>query len=310
MLLGLGAGMGFIYWKMRTDSGDSIFIGGRANNKGFYEDLGKRLGVAIRIVTTTSVKKAEEALLERLKAREPVMVMADMGFLPWFDFPGGYHFGGHSFVVCGYDGVDTALASDMDAGTAGKKKGFYYPISLEGLRIARSSQYKPFPPKNAYLEFDFAGFHSPTAGDIYSSIRQTADSQLNPPIKNAGVKGIRHAAKEIRNWPSQFSDFELRMNLFNLYVFIEIGGTGGGCFRYMYSRFLKEAALLAKDDSLLDPAEKMRESGAAFSEIALSFKESQGAKDLDERIERAGARLSEIADIEEEAYAELTRIAG
>jgi hypothetical protein len=32
------------------------------------------------------------------------------------------------------------------------------------------------------------------------------------------------------------------MNLFSLYVFIEIGGTGGGCFRYMYARFLNEAA--------------------------------------------------------------------
>jgi hypothetical protein len=38
----------------------------------------------------------------------------DMGMLPWFDLPEGYHFGGHTFVVCGFDGMQTVLASDME----------------------------------------------------------------------------------------------------------------------------------------------------------------------------------------------------
>jgi len=46
------------------------------------------------------------------------------------------------------------------------------------------------------------------------------------------------------------------MNLFNLYIFIEIGGTGGGCFRYMYSRFLKESAKVTKNNQLMELAEK------------------------------------------------------
>jgi hypothetical protein len=310
MILGLGAGMGFIYWKMKMDSGTSVFIGGRGNNKGFFDDVGRRTGVRIRTVTTTSAKKAEEALLERLRKDEPVMLFADMGLLPWFDFPQEYHFGGHSFVVCGFDGRDTVLASDMDSKAAGEKKGFYHPISLKRLKEARSSPYKPFPPKNIFLEFDFSDYHLPTAHDIYSSIGQTAESQLNPPIKNVGVKGIRYAAKEILKWPGQFSDSELRMNLFSLYVFIEIGGTGGGCFRYMYSRFLEESAAIAKNDSLLRPAGKIRRAGGLFSELGSSFKESEKAKDLDERIAKAGALLGAIADIEEDAYTELSSIVG
>ena len=101
MLLGLGAGMGFIYW---SPKGGSPFVGGRGNPKGFYSDLGERTGVRISEVSTASEKKAEAALVERLKRREPVMVFGDMGYLPWFEMPEGYHFGGHSFVVCGYDG--------------------------------------------------------------------------------------------------------------------------------------------------------------------------------------------------------------
>ena len=113
-----------------------------------------------------------------------------MGLLPWFDFPSDNHFGGHTFTVCGFDDKHTALASDMDPHTTGLKKGFYYPISLERLRAVRGSPYKPFPPKNASLEFDFTQFRSPGTQDIRSAINQTIEAQLSPPIKNLGVKGI------------------------------------------------------------------------------------------------------------------------
>jgi len=45
MLLGLGAGMGFIYWQMRMGPSTSIFVGGRGNAKNFFSDLSKRIGV-------------------------------------------------------------------------------------------------------------------------------------------------------------------------------------------------------------------------------------------------------------------------
>lgn len=234
MLLGLGAGMGFIYWYPK---GGYPFIGGRGNNKGFFYDLGKRTGVGIGVNSTASEKRGEESLKERLLRKEPVMVFADMGLLPWFEFPTEYHFGGHTFVVCGFDGRDTTLGSDMDQKASGLKKGFYHTISMEQLRKARNSPHKPFPPKNTWLDFDFSNFHDPRADDVFSSIEQTVESQLKPPIKNVGIKGIRHTAVEITRWPDIFDDKDLRMNLFNLYIFIEIGGTGGGCFRYMYSRF-------------------------------------------------------------------------
>jgi hypothetical protein len=41
MILGLSAGMGFIYWKMKMKTGYYVFIGGRENNKNFFNDLGK-----------------------------------------------------------------------------------------------------------------------------------------------------------------------------------------------------------------------------------------------------------------------------
>jgi hypothetical protein len=291
MLLGLGAGMGFMYWHQK---GIPPFIGGRGNVKNFFQDLGKRRYVIIEMKKIWSMRK------------EPVMVYGDMGFLPWFDLPEGYHFGGHTFVICGHDGKDTVLASDMDHKASGLKSGFYYPIMLEQLRKARSSPYKPFPPKNAYLEFDFSNYRAPKAEDVYSSINQTVHSMLNPPISNFGIKGIRRSAEEITKWPNLFDDRELRLNLFTVYIFIEIGGTGGGCFRYMYSRFLKEAAEITSNKALEEAASMIFESGKQFSELGQLFVDAETDTDIEERIGAAKEKFITIAEMEEEAFQYLT----
>jgi hypothetical protein len=308
MILGLGAGMGFIYWQMKMGATDYVFIGGRGNTKEFFNDLGKRTGVKIETISTSSAKKAEAALLKKLTKKEPIMVYGDMGFLPWFELPKDYHFGGHTFVVCGYDGKKTVLASDIDQKACGLKKGFYYPVSLEQLSKARNSTYKPFPPKNTYLEFDFKNYHDPNKRDIYSSIKQTIESQLNPPIKNIGVKGIRHTAKELLKWPNIFKDKELRMNLFTLYIFIEIGGTGGGCFRYMYSRFLQESSKITGNKDLITAAQGITESGDIFSEIGLLFKDAENNTEIKKNIKAASDKFNTIADIEEKAFSTLNSI--
>lgn len=306
--MGLGAGMGFIYWKMKTDMGTYVFIGGRGNNRNFFNDLGKRTGVKISTLSTASASKAEASLLGKLAKEEPVMMFGDMGLLPWFELPKDYHFGGHTFVVCGFDGKSVALASDLDQKAAGLKKGFYHEITLEQLRKARGSTHKPFPPKNAYLEFDFAKYHDPQRDDILSALRQTAESQLNPPIKNLGIKGLRYAASEILTWPRMFEDKELRMNLFSLYIYIEIGGTGGGCFRYMHSRFLKEAAKIVGDKALEEASTMFDQSGRQFTEIASMFEDAEKMQDINKRLSVASQKFKVIAEIEESAYDQLAKI--
>ncbi|MBM3210719.1 DUF4872 domain-containing protein [Candidatus Poribacteria bacterium] len=303
MLFGLGAGMGFMYWHQK---GIPPFVGGRGNVKEFFQDIGRRTSVKIEEKSTSSEKKAEIALLEKLGRNEPVMVYGDMGFLPWFDLPEGYHFGGHTFVICGYDGENTVLASDMEQKASGLKKGFYYPISLEQLSKARNSEYKPFPPDNTYLEFDFSNYHKPGMEDIYSAIKQEAESMLNPPISNFGIKGIRRTAKEIIKWQNMFNDMELRMNLFSIYIFIEIGGTGGGCFRYMYSRFLKEAAEITSNKELERVASMIYDSGKLLSEMALLFKDAETTSNIGERIIEAIKYLDKVADLEENAFRHLS----
>jgi len=187
MLLGIGSGMGFIYWHQK---GTPPFLGGRDKNKNFHVDIGERTGVVIDKKSTTSAAKAEKTMIEMLTKHQPVMMFVDMGFLPCFDFGEDYHFGGHTHVVCGYDGKGKVLVSDMDPEDTDLKRGFVYEMTLEELAKARGSTYKPFPPQNAYFTFDFSNYRPPTAEDIFAAIRQTVDQMLTPPIKNLGNKGI------------------------------------------------------------------------------------------------------------------------
>ena len=301
MLFGLGAGMGFIYWRMKTPGGEYIFVGGRGNMKGFSADLASRTGVVIREIRTASAAKAQAELLRQLKENKPVMLGGDMGYLPWFTFPREYHFGGHTFVACGYDGEDTVLCSDIDQKGAGVKKGFLATTSLAQLRQARASSFKPFPPKNLRLEFDFIHFRKPGKPEIVAAIRQVIDAALHPPIRNFGVKGMRHTADELLKWPSQLNDADLRANLFNLYIFIESGGTGGGCFRPMFARFLRESAALTGNPALRKSADDFEHIGRKFSEVGLLFKNAAKLHNPEHRIQAASKGFRDIADLEEKA---------
>ena len=74
LLLGLGAGVGFIYWHMK---GTIPFLGGRANTgrpgeEGMERTACRRLGVDVELIQTGSACKAEKSLLEFLEAGEPV----------------------------------------------------------------------------------------------------------------------------------------------------------------------------------------------------------------------------------------------
>jgi hypothetical protein len=304
MLLGLGSGMGLIYWHQK---GTIPFMGGRDHFKDFHEYIGKRTGVAIQKKTTTSTARAEKTMIEMLNRHEPVMMCVDMGYLPCFDFGEGYHFGGHTHVVCGYDGCDTVLISEIEPRETGLKKGFTYELSLEQLARARGSQYKPFPPKNTYFEFDFAQFRPPTADDIHAAIAQTLDRMLNPPIRNIGVKGIRKAAQEITRWPQKLTEEELRFSILNLYIFVTIGGTGGGIFRYMYSRFLDEASGIIANPELKKVSAELSRCGDLWTETAAPCVDALEVENPEELIKDVPDKLAVIASEEEEVFEHLKR---
>ncbi|MEW5872653.1 MAG: BtrH N-terminal domain-containing protein [Chloroflexota bacterium] len=301
MLLGIGEGVGFMYWQQK---GSPPFIGGRNTPKPSMEEIaGQRTGVSIQSYLTTSARRARESLLEMLASGQPVMLQVDMGFLPYFDFGGQeYHFGGHAIVACGYDAkTGQVLIADRDG---------LYPVPLADLAKARGSTFKPFPPKNRWYSFDFSHKRLPSRAEIYQAIQAQAQFMLAPPIRSFGIPGIRKAAQAIPQWPSTLSPDEIKWTLFNTYIFISpVGGSGGGNFRYMFSRFLGEAACLAENPDLGESAADFQHIADKWQELSAWFHQASEQADPAAQLKDCVAPLNELADLEQSAWGRLRQLA-
>jgi hypothetical protein len=297
MLLGLGQGVGFIYWHQK---GTLPFLGGRAAPQPSMEEVAaQRTGVSLKLHTTTSAARAKRTLVDMLQQQTPVMLQVDMGFLPYFDFGGEeYHFGGHAVVACGYDAAsNTVLIAERDGA---------YPVPMADLAKARGSTFQPFPPKNRWYTMDFSGKRPPQPEEAIQAIAATAVPMLNPPISNMGTKGIRKTAKMIVKWPDLLTPDELKWTLFNGYIFISpVGGSGGGAFRYMYSRFLRETAVLTANPRFNDCADEFQHIGDAWEAIANRFRELSETADPGKYVAELVAPLQQLADLEHAAWQNL-----
>jgi len=301
LLLGLGRGLGFVYFHI---AGLDPFYGGRANvarpgEEGLEKTAGRRTGIGVEAHTTASARRAEQALRASLEAGEPVMVYLDMGFLPYFDLPDGYHFGGHVVVVAGYDpGTGRVLIADRDPGL--------HPVDWDALERARGSTHKPFPPQHKWLTFDFSGARAPGAAEVREAIGEACRGMLEPPIANLGVKGIRKARTETLRWPELLDEAALRRTCANTAMFIDHrGGTGGGIFRYMYARFLGEAAAITGEPRLAPMGAELRAIGDRWEAVAAALARAARAKAPAALLEEATRPLDEIADCEEDFWGRL-----
>jgi len=306
LLLGLGAGVGFLYWHQ---TGTDPFYGGRANFErpgveGLERTVGRRTGVAVESHRSSSPRRARRSLLEILEAGRPVMITVDMGYLPYLDLPDDYHFGAHAVVVAGYDSdSDQVLITDRDAGL--------HPVSMDVLAKARGSTFKPFPPQYQWNTFDFANKRAPTPDEIRQAIREVCDGMLAPPISNLGVRGIRTAAKRTLQWPGILDPESLRRTCFNIFIFIDAaGGTCGGIFRYMYGRFLREAADLTTEPRLSEIGTEMVAIGDRWQDVSAVFRQASEAPDPAALLSEATSRMEAIAEIEQRAWESLQAVIG
>jgi hypothetical protein len=301
LLLGLGRGLGFVYFHIK---GTDPFYGGRANfagpkEEGLEKTAGRRTGVAVESYATSSARKAQSALRALLGAGEPVLVYLDMGFLPYFEFPEEYHFGGHVIVVAGYDpATGRVLVADRDREL--------HPVEWDALEKARGSEYKPFPPRHTWFTFGFAAARPPTPADVRESIGEVCHRMLAPPIANVGVKGIRKAIRETMRWPEVLDAEALRRTCFNVAMFIDHrGGTGGGIFRYMYARFLGEAASITGESRLTGLGTELTAIGDRWEEVAGAFAKAAQAENPTDLLETATGPMHEIADREQDFWERL-----
>jgi len=262
MLLGLGGGVGFIYWHMRKMP--SPFIGTRySKDENFLVTICKRLGARATVTETSSPKKGYDELKAILKTGDAAICYCDMAYLPYFALPEIAHFGGHAFVVFGLDEKNGEVYVSDRASKPVK-------VSLEDLQKARGSRFPPFPPKHKLLKIEYPHKIAHLEKGIVESVRDCYTNMLKPPIRNIGLTGMQKWADTVMKWPQQFKGSSFCSCLFNAFLYIEIGGTGGSAFRTMYAKFLEEASIILDNPDLRNVAQMFRESAQAWSQIALS----------------------------------------
>jgi len=259
MLFGLAGGIGFMYWYMKMMP--APFVGGRGGGKEFNEDMAGGLGIKATYFMTSSQKKAHKELVDMLKKGDPAYLFVDMAYLPYMVIPEDAHFGGHTVACYGID-EDAETVYLSDRGRNG------VTVTMDYLRKARGSKFKPFPPQNMILKLKIPKKAKVQEKGLKKGIKTCIDGLLEPPIKNFGLAGMKKWAGLIPKWPKQFKGMNLFLTLFNVFIYIEIGGTGGSSFRPMYSRFLDEASKMLKNPALKEVAKIYDRSGKVWTEIA------------------------------------------
>ena len=301
MCFGLGSGLGFTYWKDKRMP--FPFVGGRTRD--LEKDLCQNLGIGMKVYETRSKKKAYATLRELIIKNQPVIINLDLYYLPYFwdgqEPPPEAHFGGHFVVVAGID-EEKEVAYVADTSFPGLQE-----IKLKDLGQARDSKQKPFPPCNRWYILEVPEEITPLNKAIRKALTKNCQEMQKPPIKILGLKGMRYFAQDIVNWPQEIAPSSLTPALLNTYLYMEEDGTGGGAFRRIYTRFLKEAGEILKDEAFKDLSLEYEKIANHWTDLAKMFQKASKTNDR-EVFTKAQPKILEIVTLEEKALLQLNQI--
>ncbi|MDP1764609.1 MAG: BtrH N-terminal domain-containing protein [Sediminibacterium sp.] len=266
MLFGLGEGLGFIFWNMK--SMDFPFIGGRVKPDALTENIARNLNLELTVKETSSQQKAWENVKKLIDNGQIVGLKLDCFHLEYFSRP--FHFAGHYTALYGYDN-DNAFLVDT------KQQGGQVKTSLKSLALARAEK-GPMSSKNLYYTLRKTNKKFDLKTAILTAIRSNATEHINPPITNIGYKGIFKTSSEIIKWFKTSKDIENDFK--TTAMLMEKAGTGGALFRNLYRDFLKESYDLLKLDKLKTGHEAFVEIAELWTSVSELFEKVSKTKDF------------------------------
>lgn len=257
MLFGLGEGLGYVFWKMKTM--DFPFIGGRIKTDKLTEHICRNLRLSLSIKETSSIKKAWKNIEAPLSMGKAVGLKLDCYHLDYFSSK--THFAGHYVAMYGYDEQYAYLVDT-------EQQGCTVQTSRENLELARNER-GPMSSRNLSYTIDQVEELPEIRQAIKQAIVNNADDYLHPPIKNLGYEGIKKTAAEIKHWFHASKDIQAEFQ--TSAMLMERAGTGGALFRNLYRDFLKEASEQLGMKELQVGHERFQEHAQQWTEIAQLF---------------------------------------
>lgn len=268
MCFGIGAGLGFIYRKAFNPP--LYFVLGRS------DDLEEKIcyflgGTALRY-TTDNNKRALSEVIRMIDNNELALVNLDASYLEYikkkFDLFENVRYGGHRALVVGYDEEkETVKLADYLWNEP-------QIVSFQELERARSSQSGQTPPDNLMYTFLFPEKFESLECAARSGIQLNVNAMINPWYDVLGLPGMKKFCERVLLWPQFLRPEMAKENAYMTYMMMERVGTGGGNFRRLYSRFLREAAEILKESELETVSKIYAELGKKWKELALLLNES------------------------------------
>lgn len=293
MLFGLGEGLGFIFWNMK--SMNFPFIGGRVKPDVLTENIARNLNIELTVKETSSTQKAWNNVKELIDNGQAVGLKLDCFHLQYFSQP--FHFAGHYTALYGYDNENVFLVDT-------KQQGGQVKTSLKSLALARAEK-GPMSSKNLYYTLRKTDKIIDLQTAIITAIKNNATEHINPPITNIGYKGIYKTSSEIVKWFKTSKDIE---NDFKTSAMLmEKAGTGGALFRNLYRDFLKESYELLKLEKIKMGHEAFIEIADLWSSVSQLFEIVSQTKDF-KYIQQASEILKTISDKEKKTMEILATI--
>lgn len=293
MLFGLGQGLGFIFWNMKTM--DFPFIGGRIKTDLLTQNIAKNLNLDLKVKETSSTLKAWNEVKQLLDNGKIVGLKLDCYHLEYFSNP--FHFAGHYAAIYGYDN-ETAFLIDT------KQQGGQVKTSLKSLEKARAKK-GPMSSKNLYYTLNNTNKKFDLNSAILTAIRNNSIDYLNPAINNIGYKGILKTSKEIQKWFDTSKDIEGEFKASA--TIMEKAGTGGALFRNLYRDFLQESYDLLKLETLKEAHKEFIDIANLWTEVSNLFLQVSKTKER-KFIEQAADILKQLATKEKNAMEKLLMI--
>ncbi len=293
MLFGLGEGLGFIFWNMKTM--DFPFIGGRIKTDLLTQNIANNLKLELAVKETSSTQKAWDSVKNLIDSGKVVGLKLDCFYLEYFSKP--FHFAGHYTAIYGYDNENAFLVDT-------KQQGGQVTTSLTSLTKARAEK-GPMSSKNLYYVLSKTNKEFEIKSAVANSIRNNATDYINPPITNIGYKGILKTSKEILNWFDTSKNIESEFEA--CAMIMEKAGTGGALFRNLYRDFLKESYDILKLDTLKQAHQEFIDIANLWTEISELFVKVSKTKDK-KYIEQASEILKQLSIKEKNVMEKLAKI--
>ncbi|MDH4316896.1 MAG: BtrH N-terminal domain-containing protein [Desulfobulbaceae bacterium] len=264
MAFGLGRGLSFGYYpqSMRLKKyfwKDRPVVTYRVTSGSIIKNVAKSVGASITVKKYKNPEASLKTLDLMLAAEKPVGLLTDLYWLPYIPKENRFPYPEHNVVVYGRRGNEYMISDPaMDGPSSCSREDLIRAIY--GNDVGKRS--------SCLFCLNFYDHDNSVLTEARKAIRVTARWLLMNPFPFHGIRGIRLLSKRLAEWGDKRSPEQTASSLHQIITMQERIGTGGGGFRFLYSSFMQECAIMLGDEGLYKASQELIGAGKRWQDFA------------------------------------------